>query len=41
MMAVTTLATGLAFLVMGYFGMGEIARFMPFPVIGGLLAGTG
>jgi SulP family sulfate permease len=26
---------------MGYFGMGEIARFMPFPVIGGLLAGTG
>jgi SulP family sulfate permease len=26
---------------MGYFGLGEIARFMPFPVIGGLLAGTG
>ncbi len=41
MMAVTSLATGLAFILMGYFGLGEIARFMPFPVIGGLLAGTG
>jgi SulP family sulfate permease len=41
MMAVTALATGLVFLLMGYFGLGEIARFMPFPVIGGLLAGTG
>ncbi|HEU4916060.1 MAG TPA: SulP family inorganic anion transporter [Acidimicrobiia bacterium] len=41
MMAVTSLATGLAFLLLGYFGLGEIARFMPFPVVGGLLAGTG
>ena len=41
MIAVTSLATGLAFLLMGYFGFGEIARFVPFPVIGGLLAGTG
>lgn len=41
MMAVTSLAIGLAFLVMGHFGLGEIARYMPFPVIGGLLAGTG
>jgi SulP family sulfate permease len=41
MIAVTSLAIGLAFLVMGYFGLGEIARYMPFPVIGGLLAGTG
>ncbi len=41
MMAVTSLATGVVFLLMGYFNIGEIARFVPFPVIGGLLAGTG
>ena len=41
MIAVTSLATGLTFLAMGYFRLGEIARFVPFPVIGGLLAGTG
>ncbi len=41
MIAVTALATGLVFLLMGYFALGDIARFVPFPVIGGLLAGTG
>ncbi len=41
MITVTSLATGSVFLLMGYFGLGEIARFVPFPVIGGLLAGTG
>ncbi|HEX6221500.1 MAG TPA: SulP family inorganic anion transporter, partial [Acidimicrobiia bacterium] len=41
MIAVTSLATGLVFLAMGYLGWGEIAKFVPFPVIGGLLAGTG
>lgn len=41
MIAVTALATGLVFLIMGYFALGDIARFVPFPVIGGLLAGTG
>ena len=41
MLAVTSLATGLVFLLMGYFALGDIARFVPFPVIGGLLAGTG
>jgi sulfate permease, SulP family len=41
MMAVTSLATALVFLLMGYFALGDIARFVPFPVIGGLLAGTG
>lgn len=41
MITATSLATGLVFLLMGYFGLGEIARFIPFPVIGGLLAGTG
>ena len=39
--AATSLATGLVFLLMGYFNLGDIARFVPFPVIGGLLAGTG
>lgn len=38
---VTSVATGLVFLAMGYLGLGDIARFVPFPVIGGLLAGTG
>jgi len=41
MMVVTSLATGLVFLLMGYFALGDVARFVPFPVIGGLLAGTG
>jgi SulP family sulfate permease len=41
MIVVTSLATGLVFLAMGYLGLGDIARFVPFPVIGGLLAGTG
>ncbi|MGD2059287.1 MAG: SulP family inorganic anion transporter [Acidimicrobiia bacterium] len=41
MMIVTSLSTGLLFLAMGRFRLGEIARFVPFPVIGGLLAGTG
>jgi SulP family sulfate permease len=41
MVAATSLATGLVLLAMGYLGWGEIARFVPFPVIGGLLAGTG
>lgn len=41
LIALTSLATGLGFLAMGYLGWGEIARFVPFPVIGGLLAGTG
>jgi SulP family sulfate permease len=41
MITVTSLATGVVFLLMGYLGLGEIARFVPFPVIGGLLAGTG
>lgn len=41
MMAATSLATGLVLLAMSRLGWGEIARFIPFPVIGGLLAGTG
>lgn len=41
MVAVTSVATGMVFLAMGYLGWGEVARFVPFPVIGGILAGTG
>lgn len=41
MIAVTSVATGTAFLVMATFRLGDIVRFVPFPVIGGLLAGTG
>ncbi|HEX6301119.1 MAG TPA: cyclic nucleotide-binding domain-containing protein [Acidimicrobiia bacterium] len=41
MMAATSLATGATLLLVGYLGFGEVARFVPFPVIGGLLAGTG
>lgn len=38
---VTSVVTGVVFLAMGYLGLGDVARFVPFPVIGGLLAGTG
>jgi sulfate permease, SulP family len=41
MVVATSLLTGAVFLAMGYLGLGDIARFVPFPVIGGLLAGTG
>jgi SulP family sulfate permease len=41
MLSLTSLATGLVFFLMGTFGLGEIAKFVPFPVIGGLLAGIG
>lgn len=41
LMIVTSVATGATLLIMGRFGLGDVARYMPFPVIGGLLAGTG
>ncbi len=41
MMATVSLGAGVLFLVMGRFHLGEIARYVPFPVVGGLLAGTG
>lgn len=41
MIVTTTLLTGLMLLLMGYFKLGGIARFLPYPVIGGFLAGTG
>jgi sulfate permease, SulP family len=39
--AITTLATGLFFVAVGYFRLGGLVRFLPYPVIGGFLAGTG
>jgi len=37
----TTLLTGLLLLTLGYFKLGGIVRFLPYPVIGGFLAGSG
>ncbi len=39
--AVTGCATGVFFLLLGYFKAGNLIRFVPYPVIGGFLAGTG
>jgi len=39
--AITSLLTGIFFLVLGYFKLGGLVRFIPYPVIGGFLAGTG
>jgi len=38
---ITTLLTGLFFLVLGFFKLGGLVRFIPYPVVGGFLAGTG
>ncbi len=37
----TTLATGLTFIVVGWLRLGALVRFLPYPVMGGFLAGTG
>jgi len=39
--AVTTLLTGISFLILGCFKLGGLVRFVPYPVVGGFLAGTG
>lgn len=36
-----TLLTGLCFILIGYFKLGALVRFMPYPVAGGFLAGMG
>jgi SulP family sulfate permease len=38
---ITTLLTGLIFILLGQFKLGSLVRFLPYPVIGGFLAGTG
>jgi SulP family sulfate permease len=37
----STLLTGLFMLLMGYFRLGGLMRYIPYPVIGGFMAGTG
>lgn len=37
----TTLLTGFIFILLGMFKLGGLVRFLPYPVIGGFLAGTG
>jgi SulP family sulfate permease len=39
--AVSSLLAGTFFLVLGRFGLGDLVRFVPYPVVGGFLAGTG
>jgi SulP family sulfate permease len=39
--ALTTALVGLFFFALGYFRLGGLIRFIPYPVIGGFLAGTG
>lgn len=41
LLALSTLLTGVAMLAVGYFGVGEVARFFPTTVIAGFIAGTG
>ncbi len=38
---VLTLLTGVTFLLLGTFRLGNLARLIPYPVVGGFLAGTG
>jgi sulfate permease, SulP family len=38
---VVTLLTAMTFLLIGRFRLGNLARFIPYPVVGGFLAGTG
>ncbi len=38
---IATVATSLLLLLFGYFRLGGLVRFVPFPVIGGFMAGTG
>lgn len=39
--AVTTLLAGLVLLLVGVFRLGNLVRFLPYPVVGGFMAGTG
>jgi SulP family sulfate permease len=39
--AVTTILCGAFLLGLGYFNLGGLVRFLPYPVVGGFLAGTG
>lgn len=39
--AVTSIATGVLFFALGSLRLGKVVRFIPYPVVGGFLAGTG
>lgn len=39
--SITSLVTGIGFFLIGIFRLGSMIRFIPYPVIGGFLAGTG
>ena len=39
--ALTTLLTGMLFFLIGQFKLGNLVRYIPFPVVGGFLAGAG
>ena len=41
MIVTTTVLTGLLLIVLGAFKLGGLTRFLPYPVIGGFLAGSG
>ncbi|MEM9221938.1 MAG: SulP family inorganic anion transporter [Pseudomonadota bacterium] len=41
MMAISTALTGIFFIFLGYLRIGNVARYVPYPVIGGFLAATG
>lgn len=38
---ISSLATGLTFFLIGQFKLGNLVRYIPYPVVGGFLAGTG
>jgi len=38
---VTSVLTGIFFLIIGGFKLGRFVRFIPYPVVGGFIAGTG
>ena len=41
MIALSTLLVGISCLLLGWLNLGAVVRFVPYPVIGGFLAGTG
>ncbi len=40
-LSITTILTGILFILIGRFGLSSFVRFVPYPVVGGFLAGTG
>lgn len=40
-LSVSALVTGILLYLLGYFRQGRVVRFIPYPVVGGFLAGTG